>query len=880
MPDASGHGRYPVDTASVLALAERLCAAAGNVAGDFVLAGIDARGGAIQHHSVPNGPDAADQIVALIARIGAEPYRNAYFAGSLFRSGAIVGNTGRTKKNVIGVLCAVAEFDAKNDPATRHARLPLAGSSELESSPGNFHVHYWFDRPYAGDDIEAALYALSDVTGADDCKSTEHLWRVPGTWNWPDAKKLAAGRSPQPFQAQWTLLPLELWEGTVTAEELCAAIKARDPSAFDRPHGSTSDPADFDWSRRRKPGEPAQKLTEEQITRALSKSGDRSKHGATFIRRCWKANYSPSEIVETMAAHGDAYVLGHYSGEAAIRADVQRIIGKPDPTERSAAEIFSPIIAASANEEPAKDCGNDGAALLRVIHVRGGALVENVNDGEAALIERGTGLFQRGELLVRPGEVVIEVRGRRKAKDLLLVPVKRPELIEHMTAAADFQRWDARKDDWKPVNCPPEIADAYLARVGRWKVRPLMGIVNAPTLRSDGTLLDQPGYDEATGLIYDPRGVTFPTIPAQPSRDDALAAVAILEELICGFPFATREARAVALAAILTICVRRTLPAAPLFGIDGTGPGTGKGLLADTIATVGSGRAASPVTAGANEEELEKRVASMLMRGDLAICIDNLNAPLESAFLCSALTQQSQAVRVLGQSKVVTTPTNSLFLATANGLSFAGDMWRRGLTCLIDPAMERPSERVFSFNPVERAKQDRGRYVAACLTIMRAYQAAGWPAQKGKPMGSFETWGRVVRDALLWLGEGDAAATCNPPADDPERERFAAVILGWRVIIGEGRGVTLKEAIRLAVEAACGQPPRPELLDAFGAVAPVPAARPGESKVNTARLAYWLRGKKRQVIHGFRLMPEGESQAGMRWRLERAGSTGGGHHDK
>jgi len=42
----------------------------------------------------------------------------------------------------------------------------------------------------------------------------------------------------------------------------------------------------------------------------------------------------------------------------------------------------------------------------------------------------------------------------------------------------------------------------------------------------------------------------------------------------------------------------------------------------------------------------------------------------------------------------------------------------------------------------------------------------------------------------------------------------------------------------------------------------------GDDKLDAHRLGLWLRGKKRQVIHGLRLMPEGESAAGVRWRLE------------
>jgi hypothetical protein len=189
--------------------------------------------------------------------------------------------------------------------------------------------------------------------------------RVPGTLNHPNKKKLSEGRDPKPFLAR-IVREVEDWQQGYSLGDLRAAILARDPGAFDRPHaGSTSDPADFDWNRRKKPGEPAYTLTAEQIARALSKEGDRSKSAATFIRRCWKANYSAEEIADAMLKYGNLPVMGHYSGEATIRADVQRIIGKPDPTERPAGEAFAPIIAASGAEEPASEPGgNDGELIL------------------------------------------------------------------------------------------------------------------------------------------------------------------------------------------------------------------------------------------------------------------------------------------------------------------------------------------------------------------------------------------------------------------------------------------------------------------------------------------------------------------------------------
>ena len=49
---------------------------------------------------------------------------------------------------------------------------------------------------------------------------------------------------------------------------------------------------------------------------------------------------------------------------------------------------------------------------------------------------------------------------------------------------------------------------------------------------------------------------------------------------------------------------------------------------------------------------------------------------------------------------------------------------------------------------------DRGKYIAACLTICRAYIAAGRPDKLPK-LASFGDWSDTVRSALVWLGEAD-----------------------------------------------------------------------------------------------------------------------------
>ena len=52
------------------------------------------------------------------------------------------------------------------------------------------------------------------------------------------------------------------------------------------------------------------------------------------------------------------------------------------------------------------------------------------------------------------------------------------------------------------------------------------------SLRPDGSILDRPGYDPATGLYFDAQGVAFPAIPQRPTREQARAALIVLRAYI------------------------------------------------------------------------------------------------------------------------------------------------------------------------------------------------------------------------------------------------------------------------------------------------------------------------------------------------------------
>jgi putative DNA primase/helicase len=53
----------------------------------------------------------------------------------------------------------------------------------------------------------------------------------------------------------------------------------------------------------------------------------------------------------------------------------------------------------------------------------------------------------------------------------------------------------------------------------------------------------------------------------------------------------------------------------------------------------------------------------------------------------------------------------------------------------------------------------RAQLVAAGLTVLRGYSAAGRPDMRLPPWGSFEGWSKLVRGALVWAGEADPGET-------------------------------------------------------------------------------------------------------------------------
>jgi hypothetical protein len=569
--------------------------------------------------------------------------------------------------------------------------------------------------------------------------------------------------------------------------------------------------------------------------------GERSEAFQSCVWHLAGQGWTFEEILEELARYPKG--IGAKYGKRRLHTEVARSYDKWRSHKRSTAT--GSVAAAPGSVWPQ-------------ILVKAGELPRVVNEAETALLGLGREIYQRGGLIVRPVQLQkIKAADDRDTQGWQLIPVTRPDLVETLTCAARFLKYDARVKGFVPTDAPDKIADAYLMRHGKWKLPTLAGIVNTPFIRGDGSVCEQPGYDPASGLLFKPDGQTFPSVPLTPSKADALEALAILERVIETFPFVTTADRSVALSAILTALDRHAMPTAPLHAFTSPTAGTGKSLLVDVVAMIATGQLMPVIAQGRTEEELEKRLGAALLAGDAVISLDNCEHPLQSTFLCQALTQRHLNIRMLGLSKNIKTPITALIFATGNNLSIVGDLVRRTLLCSLNAYCERPELRTFEANVIETVRANRGSLVVAGLTILRTWQSQQGGAVKAVPLGSFEKWSQRIRDALLWLGRADPCETMIVVhSKDPKREALLTVVMQWKANLGLDQAYTIQDIIERAIN----------ISDFHSALVAVAGTRSGGS-VSNERLGRWLRQMEGKIVNGHMMLQDGSRDGYPLWKL-------------
>lgn len=509
----------------------------------------------------------------------------------------------------------------------------------------------------------------------------------------------------------------------------------------------------------------------------------------------------------------------------------------------------------------------------RLIRHDPGRLPDILDECEQALAEnKDLNLFVQSGRLVRiypSDEDVLSGAGISRPRGAItLHTVDGAHLVELLSKSAIHKRYDARSESYKTIDCPRRVADSFLSRGNYPFLDDLSGFVEAATITPDGRVIDQPGYDEETGL-FGAFKINFKSVSpkARPSRADAEKARDVLLNLIDEFPFVDDD-RSAALAGIITSLVRRVLPAAPMMAISAPTPGTGKTLIAETFAIIATGRRASVLSLGHDDAEAEKRLAGVLLAGDACILLDNIERPLKGDLLCQVTTQQFVRLRPLGASGMLSIPTHALLVATGNNLSVVGDLKRRVVLIRLDAKKERPEQRRFKRDHLDCVFEQRNELIRAALEIPLAYLAASAPGIDGlHPLGGFEMWDKLVRRPLVWLGLTDPLKAAEGlRQQDPDLENMRMLFESWLDVFPRGEATAAEVVAAGTAGMMMGNvKDNPDLYDVLQVIC--------AEKINSRRVAGWLRSHRDRIVDGMRLEQAGIDghQKIAKWKIVKCG---------
>ena len=410
--------------------------------------------------------------------------------------------------------------------------------------------------------------------------------------------------------------------------------------------------------------------------------------------------------------------------------------------------------------------------------------------GEAAeALTHHLWIYQRGGMLVRVVDDAPPASRERTwlSRDLCaprIEPLPRAWVEVRLTEVAQFLKYERHKGDgdWVPTIPPSWVVDALSTSSELKGIRHLVGICETPQMRPDGSLLERPGYDRSTGLVYRPLD-RIPPIPARPSIDDAVKARDALLEVAADFPFETDAHRGAWISMILTGMARAAIDGAvPLFLIDANVRGAGKTLLAQATSIIMTGRQSPVMLWPEEEEERRKAITALAIAGDNVVLLDNVDGVLGGAALNAALTSTTWTDRILGLSKTTgRLPLTTCWIATANNCELGRDTTRRTIHVRIVSPLEHPEDRIGFKHPNLKTwvQAERPRLVAAALTILRAYEVAGRPDMKLGPMADYIAWSRI-RNVVAWIGYPDPLQTQRVLSSQADRDagELRSLLLG------------------------------------------------------------------------------------------------------
>ncbi len=370
-----------------------------------------------------------------------------------------------------------------------------------------------------------------------------------------------------------------------------------------------------------------------------------------------------------------------------------------------------------------------------------------------------------------------------------------PELAHLLAAHTYTHRIRSRKgkdgpESYEEEITPPNAALAAALAPKEWpQLRPLAGIVGAPVLRRNGTLLQEPGYDPATGL-YLASKVQLDPVPEAPTASQVEEARTFILDCFLGdFIWAGKADKANYVAFQVTPILQRYLRTLVPFGlVTSTMPGSGKTILTCGLGMLYGQRV---LTWTHSDEELRKSITSVLADPAGTIIFDNLaeGSIIESAVLAHLITERTWTDRLLGKNSTAAFANDRVWTATGNNLQLGGDMRTRSVLIGLDPNMPNPENRTgfkipnldqWILNPANQRT-----ILRHLLILVLDWTRNGAPRKKGITMRQFTPWAEALGGFLEHHEIPGFLSNAETVREiDEEEATWTAFLAQWRDLFG------------------------------------------------------------------------------------------------
>jgi hypothetical protein len=375
----------------------------------------------------------------------------------------------------------------------------------------------------------------------------------------------------------------------------------------------------------------------------------------------------------------------------------------------------------------------------------------------------------------------------------------------YLSTVINFEGSSGKKTISKPT--PKDLSTTYLSPARTWKLPQLTGIINCPTILSNGSILKTPGYHRSTGIYFDPKGLDFSGIPDNPTEKDAKAALAYILDFLKEFRFRSDLDKSVAIATMCLALARRRLPKAPFTAFSSPKRGSGKTTLMHMIALLLTGNSLIPIRYKEDDDEMEKQVMANLVEGAQFLGVDNVKkgTVIDSDVFCILSTSDRFGGRILTKTKTGAPSSRVTVMFTGKNIKVHEDLNTRVLLCELFPKMEHPERRRYHVQEFEKhVLEHRVELDGALLILMRFYHIL--PEEKKKPItpSRFPQWSKLLRAPLMHLGMPDPLLSMDKlQGQDLDQEEILGVYFHWYKVC-QSDEVTVHRLIEIASDGSHG----------------------------------------------------------------------------